>query len=154
MAQSFLIHSIHKKAINALRHASQLRREFTADVDTYQFTEGGRRSKRGTHYTFKVTPQRKEMWRIIVGYPYLLNQKKQKSPDARTMKATYYAKTKAEVIAEKATLRKAALHEIKKLSKAWIQEKRSHPLYRRVNVQVARVEYEAQLIGTTTYLDD
>lgn len=94
------------------------------------------------------------MWRIIVGFPYLKNKKKGKSPDARTMKAIYYAETKEEALQEKPRLRRAAQHEISKIDKAWIQERKKHPLYRRVNVQVSQVEFDSNFLGLTEYLDD
>jgi hypothetical protein len=94
------------------------------------------------------------MWRIIVGYPYLVNVKKGKSPDARTRKAIYYDNTKEEVTAKKSQLRRAAQSEIKKVRKAWIQDHKGHPLYRKVNVQVSKVEYDVRFIGITEFLDD
>lgn len=154
MAKSFLIRSIHRNAMLALSHASRLKRQFDADVSTYRFNKQGKRSTRGKHYTFKVTPHQKKLWRIIVGFPYLVNKKKQKSPDARTMKAIFYAQTKDEVLAEKSRLRREAKHEVSKVDKAWIQTKSSHPLYRKINVQVSQVEYDKRLEGITTYVDD
>lgn len=153
--KSFTIRSVHKNAILALSHASQLKREFNATVSTYQFTASGKRSRRGTHFTFVITPRKKSMWRIIVGFPYLLNKKKSKSPDSRTMKAIYYAKTKNEALSEKSRLRSQAKRELKKHgNKAWIQEKKSHPLYRKVNVQVSQVDFDERFIGITEFVDD
>jgi hypothetical protein len=152
--RSFSIRSTHRTSALALRHATKLRRDFSGDVTVYRKNSSGKFSKRGTSYTFVVTPHKRKMYRIIVGYPYLVNVKKGRSPDARTMKAVYYGKTKADVTSEKSRLRKAALHEAKKVSKAWIQDKRSHPLYRKVNVQVSQVEYDVRFIGITEFLDD
>jgi hypothetical protein len=143
--QSFTIQGIHRDAVSALRHASQLQQEFGGEVETTNV---------GTRYTFQVFPNVRLMWRVIVGYPYLLNHKRGKSPDSRTVKAIYYDKTKELVKAEIPRLRKEALRAIRQIKNSWIQDDPYHPLYRKINVSVSQVEYDVRLIGITQYLDD
>ena len=144
----------------ALRHATRLRSEFNGDVKYSRHDKSGRFSKRGQNYTFIVTPRPRKMWRIVIGYPYLVKhigsrKAKNQSPDQRTMKAFYYAKTKEEVKKQLRRLRAEARQQIAKLGpKSFIAENKKHRLYRKVNVAVSRVEYDIRKIGSTEFLDD
>lgn len=150
------ITGIHRRRDLAERRASALRHEFdTDDVTFTRHDSTGRFSRRGQTYIFRIPLRKpKKMWRIIVGYPYLLNKKKGESPDARTKKAIYYDKTKLAIEAEFPRLKRELLKQIKETAKAWVQENKKHPLYRQVTKSVSEVPYEKRLIGITEFLDD
>lgn len=157
-SETFSIQAQHKRPDLALRHARQLEREFTATVTVRRRNAGGLFSRRGQFYTFTVTPRKRTMYRIIVAYPYLVNKsgsrRAYESPDKRTKRGLYYGYTKLEVNGEKKRIRAALHRQIKGIPRAWIQDWKDHPLYRKVRVTTAKVSFEARKIGTTEFLDD
>ena len=158
MPKSFRIQAQHVRPDLAARHTRQLEKEFNATVSYQRRNSQGLFSRRGQFYTFTVTPRKRMMYRLIVAYPYLINptgkRRAYESPDKRTKRGLYYGHTKGEVLAEKTRIRRELVKQIKGIPKAWIQDRKEHPLYRKVRVTTAQIRFEARKIGVTEYLDD